>query len=180
MTNQVDICDFEIMFSGSVSPEKVEQTINLPEEYIPLCVGYDPQRAWGAMKYLKSRGISQKQIFDLKIGYCDRGEYKNRIIIPSFNESGRVNYFMQEAIPEIGEIQEPPTSRDIVFNDLHIDWNDSVVLTEGVFDAIKDENMIPVLGSTLREDSRLFQKIVKHSPKCTWQWIETPKQKRNT
>ena len=30
---------------------------------------------------------------------------------------------------------------------------------------MKEENMIPVLGSTLREESELFQKIVKHSSK---------------
>ena len=36
-------------------------------------------------------------------------------------------------------------------------------MVEGVFDAIvAGENSIPLLGSTLREDSRLFRKIVKN------------------
>jgi hypothetical protein len=34
---------------------------------------------------------------------------------------------------------------------------------EGVFDAlVSGPNTVPILGSTLREDSQLFQEIVKH------------------
>ena len=37
------------------------------------------------------------------------------------------------------------------------------MLVEGIFDAIKaGPNSIPLLGSTLREDSKLFQKIAKN------------------
>ena len=39
-----------------------------------------------------------------------------------------------------------------------------MILVEGVFDAMKCENAIPLLGSTLRENSRLFQKICEHKP----------------
>jgi len=27
------------------------------------------------------------------IGYCESGKYKNRIILPSYNENGELNYF---------------------------------------------------------------------------------------
>ena len=48
-----------------------------------------------------------------------------------------------------------------MFNELYIDWDEDVVLVEGVFDAIiAGPNAIPILGSTLRENSRLFQQIV--------------------
>jgi hypothetical protein len=51
--------------------------------------------------------------------------------------------------------------RDIVFNELYVDWDEDVVLVEGVFDAMTvGLNAIPILGSTLRENSRLFQQIV--------------------
>ena len=57
----------------------------------------------------------------------------------------------------------PSLSRDIIFNELYIDWDLDVVLVEGVFDAIKTgPNAIPLLGSTLREDSKLLQAIVKN------------------
>ena len=37
-------------------------------------------------------------------------------------------------------------------------------MVEGVFDAVKVPNSIPILGSTLREDSKLFSQILKHDP----------------
>jgi len=37
-------------------------------------------------------------------------------------------------------------------------------LVEGVFDAMKCQNAIPLLGSTLRENSILFQKICERKP----------------
>ena len=47
-----------------------------------------------------------------------------------------------------------------MFNDLYIDWGEDLVIVEGVFDAIVAGNSIPILGSTLRPDSKLIQKIV--------------------
>ena len=53
-----------------------------------------------------------------------------------------------------------PGNKDIIFNDLYLDWSAPVTLVEGVFDAIvAGDNSIPILGSTLRKDSKLFQKI---------------------
>ena len=48
-----------------------------------------------------------------------------------------------------------------MFNNLFIDWSSDVIIVEGAFDAIRvGSNAIPILGSTLREDSELFKKIV--------------------
>ena len=60
--------------------------------------------------------------------------------------------------------KNPQVSKDIIFNDLNIDWEADVILVEGAFDAMKCKNAIPLLGSTLREKSRLFQKICEKKP----------------
>ena len=53
--------------------------------------------------------------------------------------------------------------KDIIFNEFDIDFSKPLVLVEGVFDAIvAGDNAIPILGSTLREDSKLFQAIAIH------------------
>ena len=55
----------------------------------------------------------------------------------------------------------PSISKNVVFNELFVDWDEPVVLVEGLFDAIvAGQNAIPILGSTLREESKLFQAIV--------------------
>ena len=98
------------------------------------------------------------------MGYCSSGKYENRIIIPSFNEDGNVNYYIARTYTgDYSKYKNPPVGRDIVFNDLFVDWTSDIVLVEGVFDAVKaGHNAIPMLGSTLREGSKLFQKIVRN------------------
>ena len=57
----------------------------------------------------------------------------------------------------------PPVGRDIIFNHLFIDFDNDISLVEGAFDAIvAGPNAVPLLGSTLRETSKLFQEVVKN------------------
>jgi hypothetical protein len=96
------------------------------------------------------------------MGYCPDGKYKQRIIIPSFDMKGNINYFIARSYTS-GEWQKyknPPAEKDFIFNDLYLDWDKDITIVEGVFDAIVAHNAIPLLGSTLRENSYIFQKIV--------------------
>ena len=97
-----------------------------------------------------------------KIGYCPTGKYGGRIIIPSFNVNGQPNYFIARSyVGHRMKYLNPPISKNVVFNELFVDWDEPVVLVEGLFDAIiAGQNAIPILGSTLREESKLFQAIV--------------------
>ena len=56
--------------------------------------------------------------------------------------------------------KNPKASKDIVFNELYIDWKEDLTIVEGIFDAITAGNSVPILGSTLRSDSDLIRKIV--------------------
>jgi DNA primase len=115
------------------------------------------------MRFLYERGLTKEDIVKWKIGYCASGEYKNRVIIPSFNENGDVNYFVARAYSgDWMKYKNPPANRNIVFNELYVDYESDLVIVEGAFDAIVAENAVPILGSSLRDDSKLFQKIVEH------------------
>ena len=158
---QIDYSVLETLFT----PRKEEkQIIEIPSEFISLATNNLPPTAFLARKYLKERGIKKKDIVWWKIGYCSSGEYENRIIVPSFNEDGDANYFIARTyMGEFPKYKNPPVGRDIVFNDLFVDWTSDVILVEGVFDAIRaGHNAIPLLGSTMREESKLFQKIVRN------------------
>ena len=85
------------------------------------------------------------------------------MIVPSFDTSGYINYFIARTYTEqYKRYKNPPASRDIIFNELYLSWDRDLVIVEGVFDAIVAGNSVPLLGSTLREGSRLFQEIVSH------------------
>lgn len=141
-----------------------EQKIELPEDFVSLCNRRLPLASQRPLEYLESRGLTRRDIFRWKAGYSKQGRYGGRIIIPSFNNTGDINYFIARSyVGHNKRYLNPPCGRDIVFNELFIDWDEPVVLVEGVFDAIvAGDNAIPILGSTLREASKLFQALVRH------------------
>ena len=148
---------------GKRVAEEPEEVISLPEEFRTLTAKRNHISSVKAMRYLESRGVTKEDILKWKIGYCASGEYEGRVIVPSFNMDGRPNYFIARTYEnEWIKYKNPPTQKDIVFNELYVDWESDLILVEGVFDAIVAENAIPLLGSSLREDSRLFSKIVSH------------------
>lgn len=151
----------ELLFPDK-EEEQEEEIIKLPDDFISLANKSLPLSSIEPKKYLSSRGLTKQDMLKWKIGYCSKGEYKGRVIIPSFNEQGKVNYFVARSYgKEWPSYKNPNVSKDIVFNQLYVDFKNDLVLVEGVFDAIKAENAVPILGSSLRQDSKLFQEIVK-------------------
>ena len=143
--------------------ERGSQKICLPGEFVSLTSDKVPATGRYAMKYLESRGISQTDIIKWMIGFCFEGEFRNRIIIPSFDEDGDCSYFIARSYTgDSYKYKNPRASKDVVFNDLFIDWNKDLTLVEGVFDAMVAGNAIPILGSTLRKGSDLLRKIVRN------------------
>ena len=161
LDGRLDLSEFDKMFAA-LNEETEEQVIDLPDEFISLCNKHLPRSSKVAFDYLQSRGVTKKDILRWKGGYCDKGRYSGRIVIPSFNNNGFVNYYIARSyVGHRKRYLNPPCGRDIVFNELYMDWDEPVTLVEGVFDAIvAGDNSIPLLGSTLREDSKLFQAIV--------------------
>lgn len=158
--------DLSVSLDSFFEPEKIvdeETVIKLPKEFISLTNKDLPFSSLEARHYLTSRGITKEDILRWKIGYCKMGDYANRIVIPSFNKDGNVNYFVARTYVDAWDTYNNPNiSKDIVFNELYVDWENDLTLVEGVFDAIKAGNSIPLLGSSLREDSKLFQEILRH------------------
>jgi len=159
----VDISEFDNLFE--IREEKdCAQRIKLPNEFVSLANRNLPSSAREPLKYLKNRGISDYDILKWKIGYCEHGDYKNRIIIPSFNLDGHCDYFIARTYRQDWlKYKNPPASKDVVFNELMINWDKPITLVEGAFDALNAENSIPLLGSTLNSRSRLFKAILTHS-----------------
>jgi len=163
LDGRLDLSEFDKMFMEMYDIEE-EQTTDLPVEFISLCNQYLPKHSQSPIHYLNKRGVSKEEILLWKIGYCREGRYGGRIIVPSFNNSGDCNYFISRSyVGHKMKYLNPPVERDIIFNELYIDWDEPITIVEGVFDAIvAGENAIPILGSTLRQESKLFQAIVIH------------------
>ena len=99
-----------------------------------------------------------------KIGFCDDGVYQNRIIVPSYDENGLLNYFVGRSFMGGMKYKNPNVSRDIVPFDWFIAWSYPIVLCEGVFDAISIRtNAIPMLSKKPSKSllKKIFEKKVK-------------------
>ena len=140
--------------------------ISLPDEYKPLWVLSDGPVYKNAIYYLKKRRINAIEILRYSIGYCDRGPYSNRIIIPSYDEDGKLNYFIaRDMFPNSKfKYKNPPMSKDTVAFELFINYDLPLVFCEGVFDAISiRKNAVPLLGKF--PSKSLVMKLVKKKVK---------------
>lgn len=162
--DSVEIASFEDVFSMEQDVyEPVEQVLELPEGFKTLCSKRLSLATKPILKFLYDRGVTRSDILKWKMGYCATGEYKDRVIIPSFNDDGEVNYFIARTYSDNWlKYKNPPASRDIIFNELYVDFEDDLIIVEGVFDAIVAGNAVPILGSSLKESSKLLKKVVEN------------------
>jgi DNA primase len=163
LMDQVDINSFsENLFSEE--PPEEEETVALPEGFVSLTDKSVLDSSSLIRNFLKRRGITELDIVRWKIGVCSEGEFSNRIIVPSFGLKGYCNFFVARTyMNSYKKYMNPPSSKNIIFNELFIDWDSDLTIVEGVFDAIvSGPNSIPILGSTLRENAKLFQEIAKN------------------
>lgn len=131
---------------------KVEDVVELPEEYQPLYSASTTSIiANKVKKYLYARGLSDNDFIKYNIGYTTDGDYGGRIIIPSYSGSNRLNYFVGRTYEgAYFKYKNPESSKDIIFFENLINWNQPIILCEGAFDAMAiKRNAIPILGKSL-------------------------------
>ena len=164
LDNTIDLARVDLLDNlfSEEEQEVVNEEIQMPSNFYTLTGKAQKLTARRAKKYLKDRNVSQEDILRWKIGFCDAGDFAGRVIVPSFNDRGELNYYIARSYEgNWMKYKNPPASKDIIFNELYVDWDNDLVLVEGVFDAIVAGNAVPILGSTLRENSKLFKKIVE-------------------
>ena len=137
------------------------EVIQLPSEFKPLWNGGDSIVKRHALNYLYKRDITDNDILKYNIGYCDEGLYSNRIIIPSYDSDGALNFFVgRDFYNSKLKYRNSPTSKDIIGFDLFINWDEPIILCEGVFDAMAfKRNAIPLFGKTVMK--KLQKKIIE-------------------
>jgi len=148
--------------------EQIENQLHfLPDEFIPLWKSSKSDDYGAAMSYLQKRNVSMDEIIRYNIGYCENGIYKKRIVIPSYDKDGNVNFFAARSYVEsYYKYMLPPWSKSIVGFELFINWNEStgITLCEGTFDALAiKNNVIPLFGTTLNLSLKLA--IIKNRVK---------------
>ena len=143
-----------------------QQTLYLPKEFKnfmtdPGVTIYYKQ----AYKFLKDRGVDATEIARYGIGYCTDGPYSERIIIPSYDNDGILNYFTARSFTGSNyKYKNPPVSKDVIGFEFFVNWNEPIILCEGPFDALSiKRNAIPLFGKTIPTEllKKIYTKNVK-------------------
>lgn len=158
-------------FSEYVSTDDEEDEyvqIELPKEMILFSnMEAGNSQHFEAYNYLiNERKISRDIILKYRLGFCTTGKYSQRIIVPSYNESGDINYF-------VGRTYDPREKKrkylnpfadknKIIFNEGYINWDSTVILVEGALDMFSVTNAIPLLGKTI--STTLYEKLKEKKP----------------
>lgn len=149
-----------------------KKEIQLPKEFISflnVTAGFKMTHFYRqAYGYLKSRNIGEDLIKKYNIGFCYEGNYQYRIIIPSYDERGKVNYFIARSYlsrPKMKYKNPDIPKETVIWNEHLIDWSRNVYLVEGVFDSIFLNNSIPMLGKYISD--LLFNKVYDNAKEVT-------------
>ena len=145
--------------------QETKVSLSLPPEFKPLWNGNDGIVKRHALSYLYKREITDSDILKYNIGYCDEGIYSNRIIIPSYDSDGQLNFFVgRDFYSSKMKYRNCTTTKDIIGFDLFINWDEPIILCEGVFDAMAfKRNAIPLFGKTVM--NKLQKKIIESNVK---------------
>jgi len=147
---------------------EIEETVSLPEDFKLITnLNQRGQKQYKQhIRYLKSRGLNDDHVNKFCIGVSDSYEYKNRVIFPSHDADGHLNYFISRAINKKNTRRYKNCSvsrKEVIFRHFNLDFKKELILVEGVFDLINTpENSTCILGSWLSEDYLLFREIVKN------------------
>ena len=149
-------------YKHDLSKKETVEVISLPNEYIPLWNKKNTPDYRNAIHYLTTRGVTVFDILKYRIGYCESGEYSGKIIIPSYDCNGQLNYFVSRAFYQADKFKHknPKISKDIIGFDLTINWSEPIIICEGAFDAIAiKRNAIPLFGKIIQP--ALQKKIIE-------------------
>jgi DNA primase len=134
--------------------ERERVLLTLPEGYKRLsdCTEKD-YKSNIALNYLRTRGITDDIIDEFDIGYTYRGKFFNRIIIPSYDSEGELNYFIarwfDKEYTKLKYLNPDAEKQEIIFNEGRLNLDATVYLVEGATDHIVTPNSIPLLGKIL-------------------------------
>lgn len=155
-----------------VEEDSSEEFIDFPKDFKVLTSYFDKKLIDPDIKnlvnYLKSRGITKAICEKYALGFSREKKFYKRVIIPSFNANGELNYYTARSIDpdtKLKYLNAKVKRANVIFNEIHIDYNKKITLVEGPMDSILGpDNSISILGSFLNENYELFKNIIKN--KC--------------
>lgn len=135
--NPIDVKFYDFILNDCVSvDEKVDGIVKLSYQK--------------ALKHF----IKERNIYDYKLYIAYQGRYKGRVIIPII-EDGHIIFFQGRTVTnDPKKYDNPPSEKGhIILNKEKFDYDDYIIVTEGIFDALTIGNQgTSCLGASISDD----------------------------
>ena len=149
--------------------EDTESVIRLPQSFTKIDLATCTNMK--LVNYLASRKIDQNIINKYNLGYTTWNDpdskWRNRLIIPSYDEFSDLNYFVGRDIGDkktgMKYLNCLADKKNIVFQESTIDFDADIILCEGAIDCLYPTNAIALLGKVLKKDYKIFQTLMRRA-----------------
>jgi hypothetical protein len=149
-----------------LSQIKKQKIYSLPKEFISFQnIDKNNPLHMEAYEYLRNRKVTDSIIRKDNLGFCLDGYYKDRIIIPSYDENDKLNFFVTRTFKDDYYKYKLPKAdkNEIIFNERNINWNSTVYIVEAYFEYTTIPiNTIILLGKSLQDN--ILSKLIKYKP----------------
>ena len=144
-----------------------EKFLKLPDTFRKIDLATNRSKL--LVSYLEERKITQDLIDFYNIGATgwdgEEPKWRNRIIFPSYNSVGDLNYFVGRTYSEKDKRSKykncDANKKEIILHEDKIQWDCDIYLVEGAIDCIYYPNSIALMGKFLDEDSELYKKLMQ-------------------
>ena len=152
----------------AVQVDDTPQEVELPNGFLLLAKNLhskDPD-VRAIFRYLSSRGITERELWRFKLGTSKSGNCRRRVIFPSLDIEGKINYWVARAIDEDRKpkyLNSRTAKKLVVFNEADLNFKKQLTIVEGPFDLVRcNDNTTCILGSSLSKSHALFQECARN------------------
>ena len=157
--------DSQYSFKRQTTVKRSTDSLRLPQGVTPI-MSSSAILSKHALHYLNQRGITPQDVVKYNLHYCEQGDLKNMVIIPSYDNNGFLNYYVGRSFDKNAYIKHKLASstKDIIGFEMYINWDLPIILCEGAFDAMAiKRNAIPLFGKRISDS--LMKKIIESNVK---------------
>jgi hypothetical protein len=148
-----------ISFLDLSEKDVVVEPLNLPDGYYYLKNKQTSRPYRVCYNYAKKRGFSDIEMARYGMGFVVDGDLKERLIIPSYDENGLLNYYTARSYYDdtfLKYINATVDKTNVIGFEYFIDFKQPINLVEGGLDAVTlGLNTVPLFGKLMSQKLKI-------------------------
>lgn len=173
-------------FENRAEVDEVRPALSLPEGSRFLLDSLDDPKAVRSLEWLRREtGAPDESIYFNKVMFCPFGRHAGRILFPSFDDMGNLNFYQTRDVDIVGRykyINSETKIRDVVFNEILINWSKPIILVESIKSVIahfRIPNVIPILGTKFSKRFRIFRESIFNNTPLVYVFLDPKERSRS-